>query len=141
MNALALCREDAPGLPGLFSKATRARLLTQWPHAGIVIDGTMTHCTLSGGLHLSNWNAAHWDVVPLPESLVPRLRQRYQERAGAKYDAISLLAFLLPWRISDDRRMYCYEWCWYAMTGANPHWRVTPEQLLWLAHRMRDARP
>jgi hypothetical protein len=26
--------------------------------------------------------------------------------------------------------MYCYEWCWLAITGVNPRRRVTPEDLL-----------
>lgn len=137
--ALALRRTDPPGLPGLFAKATRARLLTQWPHAGMVIDGILTHATLAGGLHMERWNPAGWDVVQLPDSCAPILRQRYQQRAGARYDALSLLAFVAPWRVSDSRRLYCYEWCWYAMTGANPHWRVTPEQLLWCAHQVQEV--
>lgn len=40
--ALALCNQNAPGLPGLFSLATRARLVTQWPHAGMVVNGVLT---------------------------------------------------------------------------------------------------
>ena len=50
---LALRRSDPPGLPALFSKATRARLVTAWPHAGIVVDGELMHATLAKGLHAS----------------------------------------------------------------------------------------
>jgi len=40
--ALALCNKNTPGLAGLFSVATRARLVTQWPHAGMVVNGVLT---------------------------------------------------------------------------------------------------
>ena len=133
---LALRRSDPPGLPALFSKATRARLVTAWPHAGIVADGELMHATLSKGLHAETFEPNGWDLLRLPESAKPLIKQRFKERQGAEYDAFGLLAFVLPWRVSDSRRVYCYEWCWQAMTGENPHWRVTPEQLLWAAHQM-----
>ncbi len=134
---LAFRRTDPPGLARLFALATRARLLTQWPHAGIVMGGELLHATLAHGLHAVPFDAPdQWDVLPLPDCLAEQVRQRFLERQGAQYDAISLLAFLLPWRVSDARRLYCFEWCWYALTGANPSWRVTPEQLLWLAARL-----
>jgi len=137
---LALRRTDPTGPPKLFSVATRIRLMTQWPHAGILVGNELMHATLADGLHVEPFsNPAEWDVLPLPESLAGLVRERYLERQGAQYDAFSLLAFLLPWRISDSRRMYCYEWCWYAMTGANPNWRVTPEQLLWCAHHLNHS--
>ncbi len=138
---LALRRTDPKGLPKLFALATRARLLTQWPHAGIVVGNELMHATLSDGLHSLPFNhSMDWDTLPLPASMAGLVRERFMERRGAKYDALSLLAFLVPWRVSDSQRMYCFEWCWYAMTGANPNWRVTPEQLLWLAAKMNAGR-
>lgn len=135
---LALRRTDPPGLPRLFSLATRARLVTQWPHAGMVVDNELMHATLSDGLHATEFDPHGWDLLALPDSMDPLIRARFLERKGAQYDALSLLAFVLPWRISDSRRVYCYEWCWQAMTGANPNWRVTPEQLLWCAHELNN---
>lgn len=139
---LALRRTDPTGPPRLFALATRARLLTQWPHAGIVVGNELMHTTLADGLHAIPFdNPMDWDTLPLPESLGGLVRERFMERRGAQYDALSLLVFLLPWRVSDARRMYCYEWCWYALTGTNPNWRVTPEQLLWLGAKLNAGRP
>ena len=39
--ALALHIANAPGMAGLFSLATRARLVTNWPHAGMVVNGVL----------------------------------------------------------------------------------------------------
>lgn len=136
--ALALSNKNTPGIAGLFSLATRARLVTQWPHAGIVLNGTLLHATLAGGLHASAFTGGSgWDLIDLPEQIAPQAQGLFDKHKGAQYDAISLLAFLLPWRVSDSTRMYCYEWCWFAMSGQNPSWRVTPEQLLLLAHRIK----
>ena len=55
---------------------------------------------------------------------------RFADHVGTRYDWFSLLAFVLPWRVRDKSRMYCYEWCWLAMTGEHPSCRVTPEMLL-----------
>ena len=40
-----------------------------------------------------------------------------------------LLAFVLPWRVSDRKRLYCFEWCALAM-GLQVAGRITPELLL-----------
>jgi len=138
--ALALHNANAPGMAGLFSMATRARLVTNWPHAGMVVDGVLMHATLANGLHATAFTGGSgWDLIELPEQITPQVLDVFARHAGAQYDAVSLLAFLLPWRVSDSRRMYCYEWCWLAMSGQNPHWRVTPEQLLLLAHRINSG--
>ena len=42
---------------------------------------------------------------------------------------LSLLAFVLPWRVRNSDWLYCYEWCWYVQTGQMPIERVTPEDL------------
>ena len=36
---------------------------------------------------------------------------------------------LLPWRVSDRKRLYCFEWCALAM-GLPMAGRITPELLL-----------
>ncbi|MCW5648343.1 MAG: hypothetical protein KIS62_01220 [Ramlibacter sp.] len=135
--ALVLRNTDSPGLAGAFSLATRARLVTGWPHAGMVVDGTLMHATLAGGLHAEPFEAGKaWDTIALPEAMGAQIKGLFSVYKGAQYDAISLLAFVLPWRVSDASRMYCFEWCWLAMAGQNPSWRVTPEQLLFLAHQI-----
>lgn len=139
--ALALCNQNAPGLPGLFSLATRARLVTQWPHAGMVVNGVLMHANLAKGLHASSFTGGNtWDMVYLPDSIAPQVQSLFDKYKGAQYDAISQLAFMLPWRVSDGGRLYCYEWCYLAMTGQNPHWRMTPEQLLFAAIQINEVK-
>lgn len=139
--ALALCNQNAPGLPGLFSLATRARLVTQWPHAGMVVNGVLLHANLANGLHASAFTGGPgWDLISLPDAIAPQVQGLFDKYKGAQYDAISQLAFVLPWRVSDGGRLYCYEWCYLAMTGQNPHWRMTPEQLLFAASRINEVK-
>ena len=139
--ALALCNQNAPGLPGLFSLATRARLVTQWPHAGMVVNGVLMHSNLANGLHASTFTGGSgWDLIGLPDAIAPQVQGLFDKYKGAQYDAISQLAFVLPWRVSDGGRLYCYEWCYLAMTGQNPHWRMTPEQLLFAATQINEVK-
>lgn len=130
---LALRRTDAPGLlPKLFSVLTRARLITRYPHAGIVVDGTLYHSTLSDGLHHEPFvQSDEWDLFSI-DAKSSIVLERYLKVSGAKYDWLSLLAFVVPWRVSVSEWLYCYEWCWYAMTGDLPGRRVSPEDLLTL---------
>lgn len=134
---LALRHAAPPGLmPRLFHWITKARLLTDYPHAGIVRNGRLMHTNLSKGLHAELFNARGWSLFPLAENGMVDVR--FADHAGTPYDWFSLLAFVLPWRIRDRRRMYCYEWCWLAMTGDHPSCRVTPEMLL--AETLRSHR-
>lgn len=126
---LAMKHTPSPGvLSYLFHHVTRARLLTDYPHAGIVRGGMLMHSNLAKGLHMEPFNAYGWALFPLPESDL--IDVRFADHMGTRYDWFSLLAFVLPWRVRDKSRMYCYEWCWLAMTGDHPACRVTPEMLL-----------
>ena len=49
--------------------------------------------------------------------------------AGAKYDWFSLIAFLLPGRWSDHRKLYCFELPALVL-GISTRQRVTPERIL-----------
>ena len=127
-------------MPTGFSIATRWRLHTKYPHAGIVIDGNLYDATLDHGLAESLLDdAPNWDLFKLPSD--PEIIERFYAREGAQYDVVSLFAFVFPCRVRDSRRVYCYEWCWYAMTGENPYFRVTPEMLLAQLQKMKGAEP
>ena len=108
-----------------------ARLVSQYCHGGIVINGWLYHATSAKGLHVlkpGEWTPENWDLIDVgaDHETAWRMWLRY---AGARYDWFSLLAFV-GLRASDSRRMYCFEWCWLAMTGDNPRIRITPETLL-----------
>ena len=125
---LALKYAKPEGLAkGLFHTLTRARLLTRYPHSGIVVDGMLMHSNLSKGLHKEPFIPAGWLLIPITPAVDPVAA--FDLLAGTKYDWFSLLAFVLPWRVRNSDWLYCYEWCWYVQTGQMPIERVTPEDL------------
>jgi len=113
----------------LFHWLTSVRLVTRYPHAGIVIGDQLMHSNLSNGLHIETFDPVGWDVFDLGDAS-ELARMRFRDFEGTRYDVFGLLAFILPWNVSDSSRMYCYEWCWLAITGLQPRSRVTPEDLL-----------
>jgi len=130
---LALRKTDPKGFfPKLFSRLTRLRLMTRYPHGGIVVDGVLYHATFKNQLNCEDFNPDGWDLfhVPVNRNVV---LLRFFRSYGAKYDWISLLAFIVPWRVSMSEWFYCYEWCWFALTGEMPKRRITPEDLLTLS--------
>lgn len=108
----------------------RWRLVSQWCHAGIVCDGVLHHVTVTDGLtSTDDWTPHRWELFALPESSRYVLRTALQAHAGAKYDWFSLLAFLLPGRWSDSKRLYCFELPALVL-GISTRQRVTPERIL-----------
>jgi hypothetical protein len=127
---LALRKTDAKGFASLFSKATRARIMTSYPHAGIVTNGTLYHITARYGMTAEKFkNSQDWDLFHV-DAIDSEVLKRYNEHKAAKYDWLSLLGFVLPWRVSVSKWLYCYEWSYLAITGNLPKERITPEKLL-----------
>lgn len=136
---LALKTKSDPGLlQRLFYLVTKARLLTEFPHAGIVSNGLLFHTNYSNGLHAQAFDPEGWVLLDVPDT--HDVEALFALHRGTPYDAFSLLAFVLPWRVRDGDRMYCFEWCWLAMTGETPSGRVTPEMLLTLAHQIKTMK-
>ena len=125
---------------GLFADLVRLRLVSRYCHGGIVIGGTLYHATFSGGLHSEPFVPDGWELFPTTADEADVLA-RFRDRQGARYDAISLLAFLLPWRVRDRFRLYCFEWQWLGETGVSPVDRVTPEDLLALIATQNKKEP
>ena len=108
----------------------RWRLVSQWCHAGVICDGVLHHVTATDGLtSTDDWTPARWELFALPDSARDVLQTALQAHAGAEYDWFSLLAFLLPGRWSDRRRLYCFELPAIVL-GMDTRQRVTPERLL-----------
>jgi hypothetical protein len=127
---LALKHAPPKGLfKRLFHWLTAARLLTHYPHAGIVIDGELMHSNLANGLHSEPFKPEGWELFEVADADGMAMLH-FRDFEGTPYDIFGLLAFVLPWNVSDSSRMYCYEWCWLAITGTMPRSRVTPEDLL-----------
>ena len=127
-------RRTAPAGAAWWQRAlcalVRWRLVSQWCHAGVICDGVLHHVTATDGLtSTDDWTPARWELFSLPDSARAVLQAALQAHAGARYDWFSLLAFLLPWRVSDRKRLYCFEWCALVM-GLPVAGRITPELLL-----------
>jgi hypothetical protein len=128
---LALRRGAAEGastLDRLLSWVIKTRLVTRFPHAGIVIGDTLYHSTGRKGLHADVLDSADWVLIDIGGD-DERALGLFHEYRGSGYDWVSLLAFV-GIKARDSRRMYCYEWCYLAMTGKTYKGRVTPELLL-----------
>ena len=117
----------------------RWRLVSQWCHAGVVCDGVLHHVTIQDGLtSTDDWTPSRWDLIPIPETCRPALQAALHQHAGAKYDWFSLLAFILPGRWSDSKRLYCFELPALVL-GISTRQRVTPEKILTAITKEKNA--
>ena len=112
--------------------AIKARLASDYCHGGIVIGGDLYHAQPGTGLCLvkkGDWSPKRWLLVDVPGGNDATALALFKRFAGARYDWLSLLAFVgLP--IRDHARFYCFEWCYLAITEEPPEERITPERLL-----------
>jgi hypothetical protein len=138
---LAMRRTSPPGFwRGLFAAVTRWRLVSRYPHAGVVVADVLMHSTLTDGVHPEPFNSADgWDLYPTSEPAFVVL-ERFEVVRGWPYDVFSLLAFGPPIRVRDSSRLYCYELCWYLLTGTMPRERVTAEDLLALVAQQQTTK-
>jgi hypothetical protein len=113
----------------------RARLVTDYPHGGIVVGDTLYHSTTKKGVHTSEYTPELWLLIDVGGDDELAIK-RFSERQGNGYDWLSLLSFVGV-KATDSGRDYCYELCHYMMTGHTPDHKVTPESLLVLAHQIR----
>jgi hypothetical protein len=132
---LALRHQDPAGVRGLFAKLIRMRLVTAYPHAGVSIGADMYHSTLTHGVHDDTVDTVGWLLVPTPVPYSVAMA-RIESRMGTRYDWVSLLAFLLPLRITWSKADYCYEFVWYVLTGQQHSGPVTAESLLALVAQL-----
>ena len=119
----------------LASWAIKTRLVSQYSHGGIVIDGNLYYSNAQYGLHcvpVGWWEPEKWDIFELGDSGDAFALALYETRKGAKYDWPGLLAFIGA-DIYTKGKLYCFEWCWIAMTQPELKIRVTPELLLKVA--------
>ena len=110
----------------------KTRLVTRFPHAGVVIGNTLYHATASHGVASEPFPAGdNWVLIDVGGD-DQRAIDLFSKLEGNGYDWFSLLAFaMIP--ASDSRRWYCYELAYYMITGVKPKGRVTPEDLILLA--------
>ena len=119
----------------VFSTLIKWRLVSKYCHGGIVINNKIMHCT-SKGLVSEDFTITksdrYWDVIDLGNEIDDYVLDLFEQYKGTKYDWFSLIGFILPWRVTNRKAMYCFEWCLLAMGGIITE-RVTPENLYLLA--------
>lgn len=135
---LALRYRDPTGWRGLFALLIRLRLVTHYPHAGVVVGQGLFQATLVSGVHRSSAPRAGWLLLPTTVPANVAL-ERIERRLGRRYDWFSLLAFLLPWRVRWSQADYCFEFAFYVLTGEEPAGPVTAEHLLALVAQQLAA--
>lgn len=127
---------DASWLDRRANDVIRARLVTRYPHAGIVIGDTLYHSTAKRGVHsLKDWTPERWDLIECGGDDAKAL-EVFAQLDGGRYDWLSLLAFV-GIKARDSKASYCFELCHHMMTGEHPTDRVTPENLLRIAIDMK----
>ena len=128
---LALKHAPPPGLlPRLFHAITAYRLVTKYPHSGVVIGDQLLHATLKKGVHAETFLPGGWDLFDIPGLDERLVWDRFEAVEGLPYDIFSQLAFVIPHSASDAKRMYCYELSRYLLTGEMLRTRAVPEDLL-----------
>lgn len=116
--------------------AIETRLVSAFAHGGILLGPHLLHATGAKGVHAATWDGAGgWVVIDLGADRDARTLERFEKVRGAGYDFVGLGAFIVP-SISDSQRWYCFELCYYLMTGRIPRERVAPEMLVLLALQM-----
>jgi hypothetical protein len=128
-------RHSLPPDASLIQRASaaviEARLVTEYAHAGIVIDGTLYHATGAKGVHAEPCaDLSGWTLIDLGAMRDARALALFRNVEGAGYDWISLTSFVVITSSSDSQRWYCFELAWLLMTGTAPRERVTAEMLI-----------
>ena len=145
---LALRRDassDATAIQRLFCKLIKARLVSQFCHGGIVIDGVLRHITGSHGpqvLQVGQWTPEKWLLVDIGGNDIKAIElfnqfcmppqswfQRLVYKITKGYDWFSLLAFVGP-MVRVGWLQYCFELCYLMRNCVSPEFRVTPEMLI-----------
>ena len=136
---------DATWLDKLFLAVIKARLVTEFPHAGMVINGTLYHATARHGVcKTTDYTPERWVLHDLgtERDAVAQAKAELLVELGTGYDFAELLDFtplhFVVWlarlhpklRVVLDSNLYCYQLCWLLMTSEYPDQRVTPERLL-----------
>lgn len=128
LQYLAL-RKSAPQgvIKKLITYLIKWRLHTKYPHAGIVEDGILYEMT-THGLVSSKSLLGDWDLFPVV--CQQSAKATYDKLLGIEYDYFSEIGFVLPIKVRDSKRIYCYEFCYQVITGNQANDKITPEILL-----------
>jgi hypothetical protein len=127
---LAFRKTNAPGFfKALFSRYTRWSIKSAYPHGGVIIGGKLWDTTKDGMVITDLENHQDWDLFETPVS--DKIATfRLEQVASMEYDHFTMLGIKLPFRITDRKRLNCFERMWVALTGENPGAQITPDALM-----------
>jgi hypothetical protein len=107
----------------------RQRLASRWSHSAVMIDGIVYQATAKYKVSTELQNPEEFDWYDIGGDDYVYL-QRAKKRLGKHYDWFSLLAFIPFVKARNADSDYCFEFCYFVMTGNNPSDKITPEVLL-----------
>lgn len=127
---IAFRKTYAPTFLGrLFNKYTGWKLKTKYFHGGVVVGDFIYQTTKNGLVCEKFTNKAEWDIFETDVSDIVG-EKRLMRFVGIRYDVLSLIAFVFPFKFSDARALYCFEVCWLALTGNNPTEPISPDTIM-----------
>lgn len=132
-------REENP-LARLFDRLVCWRTHGRFSHVEIVrglrTDGLaicMSSSWRDDGVRIKaiDLTSGRWELVQIPGD-VEHAASWFADHLGQPYDAFGLLAWVLPWRVSDRRAWFCSEACAQAL-GLAESWHTSPNDLFHIA--------
>ncbi|MGL4275328.1 MAG: hypothetical protein ACRCTO_23845 [Pseudomonas paracarnis] len=135
----AFYRGTRPGLQGIYSRAVRVIDRGPYSHCELVFSDGMSGSAsyIDGGVRLKaiDYNPAHWDFVALPDAAEPYARDWFERNAGAPYDLMGNVRFVLPIVPASASGWFCSEAMAAALKLKEP-WRFGPNGLAALLPRL-----
>lgn len=128
----AFYKATRPGLQGIYSRAVRWIDRGPYSHCELIFsDGLSGSASyIDGGVRLKriDYDPAHWDFIELPAHQEPYARDWFERNAGAPYDLLGNVRFVLPWLPDSERGWFCSEAEAAALRLREP-WRLGPNGL------------
>ena len=128
----AFYKGTRPGLQGIYSRAVRWIDRGPYSHCELIFSDGMSGSAsyIDGGVRLKriDYDPAHWDFIALPPNLEPYARDWFERNAGAPYDLMGNVRFVLPFLPDSQRGWFCSEALGAALGWKEP-WRYGPNGL------------
>ena len=125
----AYYKATRPGWQGIYSRAVRVIDRGPYSHCELVFsDGLSGSAScIDGGVRFKRiaYDPAHWDFMALPDELEPYARDWFERNAGAPYDLMGNVRFVLPWVRDSETGWFCSEAFGAALRWREP-WRYGP---------------
>ena len=130
----AFYKGTRPSLQGIYSCAVRAIDRGLYSHCELVFsDGLSASASyIDGGVRFKaidySQHPEHWDFMDLPDEQEPYASDWFERNAGAPYDLMGNVRFVLPWLADSDKGWFCSEAMAAALKLKEP-WRFGPNGL------------